>query len=189
MQVAAYAPSSPPPSMSPPVPASTGEPLPPGVEPPPADAPPEVQSGFRRFAKLAPLVRSLPGITGSMYRSSQPDVITIRAQGAGWLKMAENILEDSVEGARLVLEQRGDDGTGTPPPDGRLPFWEHPAELAKAVAGMPGVTFSYVGPLYPGGEAVALFVAPDDAQRAILDGLVRDTLGGVETLWVAKKPW
>lgn len=148
---------------------------------PSPDAPEAVRSGFIRYARLAKSLRSIPGISSSGWRSSQPDRIAVYSDGPGWSQLFRNVVREQVDGMSLALVERSDDGSGVLPPNGSTPFWDKLQMQLGAVSALPGVSdWTLDGAAVPGDPYTFIRFTVTSAERgAELAGFVREQLLGL----------
>lgn len=79
---------------------------------------------------------ALPGVQSVGWSRSAPDEIRVRFASDGFRRLGDNVLRDAVEGVRLVLSV--DPAAPAPVPGGDA-WADSPAEMARAVAALPGV--------------------------------------------------
>ncbi len=150
------------------------------TEVPRADAPEAVRSGFLRYARYAKILRSMPGVATSGWRSSQPDDIKVWTYGPGWSRLLETVSDLQVEGATINVTERQDDGSGS------LGFWQQLQFQVNAVSAMPGVSdWVFDGAAVPGDPYTFIrFTVTDADNAAKLREFVRPELGGLPVKFV-----
>lgn len=97
---------------------------------------PPAHEVFRSYARD---LIALPGVLFTGWSAKAPDSIHVDFQTPELRELGDGVLRDTVDGATIVTEvpeaeRRRDPGASTQPP------WQtKPANMARAVAGMPGV--------------------------------------------------
>lgn len=94
---------------------------------------PAGQVAYRRHVRD---LYTLPGVQSVGWSKQSPDEVRVRFSTDGFRRLADNVLRDAVDGARLVLSV----DPAAPAPQPGADWWaDSPAEMARAIAGMPGI--------------------------------------------------
>lgn len=79
---------------------------------------------------------ALPGVRSVGWSKQSPDEVRLSFATEGFRRLADNVLRDAVDGVRLVLSVEA--GSPAPVPGGDS-WADSPSEMARAIAGLPGV--------------------------------------------------
>jgi hypothetical protein len=125
-------------------------------------------------------IMSLQGIESVGYNNSSPDQITLRFATSGFARLADLILRDVVEGARLVITSEVD----TPPQDD---WWSRSFnQVMASVRAMPGVVDARNWVEH--GLKEVQFVTTDAEATARLKPLINEDIIGWRVTWWSPKP-
>lgn len=125
---------------------------------------PPGQEAFRRYS--SDLLR-LPGVAKVRYDALHPGELTLYMRTTEFARLADNVLRDTVAGAKLVFEPL--EGA-TPTPGG---WFDDPTEMVRVVGGLRGVHDQRYE--FEAGS-VAFFTTSSKASQQ-LRGLVSEHLG------------
>ena len=135
------------------------------------EAPPLSDPSHGVFDRYFSTFSRLPGITRFGWRSSDPGVVHLIFSNADLARQAQNVLNDTVGGARLVIGLENNHAfqhaTGK---SGK--WWDNGSNLLNVVAALPGVHDLIVE------NGIVAAMTTNDARVAALSALVRQRLGG-----------
>ncbi len=128
----------------------------------------------RLLNKYNAAIFAIPGVVNTQYRPAVGDAVTLLFRTEADRQIGEMILEDVVDGARIVTKLSDWTG-GSPLPDNSL--WKHQAAVA-AINALPGVwnSITWSGPWE--GNGTAQFWAVNQAGVDKLDPLIRNQIVG-----------
>ena len=135
---------------------------------------PESTPASRLVSKYGQALFAIPGMVNTQYRPTVGDELTLLFRTEADRQIGEMILEDVVEGARIVTKLSNWTG-GSPLPDGSL--WKHQAAVA-AVNALPGVWNSITWSGAWEGNGTAQFHAVNQRTIDKLDPLIRNQIVG-----------
>ncbi len=130
-------------------------------------------------------VFSLMGVTSITWGLKDPTEVRISVHDPVLRVLADNVLRDTVDGARLVFQDSTAAERAALPASSKMlsESWaDYPTNMVRAVAGMPGVTqWRWLA----GATAIFTTATPDDRRR--LAHLVNRQLGGtIEGVWAGE---
>jgi hypothetical protein len=140
------------------------------ITPPALDRSPAA-SFVRRYQQA---VFAIPGVTNWQYRPTVGDEVTLSFRTEAARQIGAMILEDVVDGARIVTKLSNWTG-GSPLPDNS--HWKHQAAIA-AIDALPGIwnSITWSGPW--DGNGTAQFHAVNQRTIDRLDPLIRSQIDG-----------